>query len=481
MQKTWTILVIFYGMAAQKAMAQSPRPAATGAPTIIEYSIPTPFSEPYGITAGPDGNLWFTEYGTSKIGKITPAGVVTEYTLTPTAVPTGITLGPDGNLWFAESQDDKIGRITPSGVITEYPIPTPGATPYGITAGPDGNIWFTEWGALNIGKITTSGAITEYPCNLPNYSCDFAKSITSGPDGNLWFAPNLSEQLGVVTTDGAFSVAGFLSSPVSVTTGPDGNIWATGGSEVYKITPGIYNNAGQYGSASVGYGFTGIARGPDNNLWFLEQYPTGGVVRITTSGVATQIPIPYPNSLPTGIAAGPDGNVWFTENYANKIGLVVLSAAVTPAVTLSPASLAFAGVAGGPSPPSQTFTVSSASPTAFTTTIAITFPPGDSGAWLSISPSGSLTTNQVITVTVNPATISAVGTYSALIGITAGTVTQTVSVTFNIAAPTTGNVTANPSTVSFGYTTGGAVPSQSLSTSAARQDLTRFPSRWQNP
>lgn len=29
-------------------------------------------SEPLGITAGPDGNLWFTDYGTSKIGKITP-------------------------------------------------------------------------------------------------------------------------------------------------------------------------------------------------------------------------------------------------------------------------------------------------------------------------------------------------------------------------------------------------------------------------
>ena len=461
MQKTATILVCFCGMAAQKATAQSPRPAATAVPSIIEYSIPTPFSEPYGITAGPDGNLWFTEYATSKIGKMTPAGVITEYTLAPTAYPAGITLGPDGNLWFAESQDDKIGKITPSGVITEYPIPTPGVTPYGITAGPDGNIWFTEWGALNIGKITTSGTITEYPCNLPNYSCNFAKSITSGPDGNLWFAPNLSEQLGVVTTDGAFSVAGFLSSPVAVTTGPDGNIWATGSAEVYKITPGLYNNAGQYVSASVGYGFTGIARGSDNNVWFLEQYSDSGsqVVRITTSGVETEIPIPSPNSLPTGITAGPDGNVWFTENYANKIGSVVLSAVVTPAVTLSPASLTFAGVAGGSSPPSQTFTVSSASPTAFSTSTTITFPPGDSGAWLVISPSGNLTTNQVITVTVNPATLSMAGAYSALISITAGTVTQTVSVTFNVAAPTTVNVTANPSTVSFGYTTGGAVPS----------------------
>ncbi|MHB8178802.1 MAG: hypothetical protein ACYDA5_09160 [Vulcanimicrobiaceae bacterium] len=43
--------------------------------TIAEYPIPTASAQPYGITAGPDGNLWFTEYREyrgNKIGKITP-------------------------------------------------------------------------------------------------------------------------------------------------------------------------------------------------------------------------------------------------------------------------------------------------------------------------------------------------------------------------------------------------------------------------
>ena len=38
----------------------------------------TPDSEPSGIAAGPDGNLWFTENYGDRVGKITPAGVVTE-------------------------------------------------------------------------------------------------------------------------------------------------------------------------------------------------------------------------------------------------------------------------------------------------------------------------------------------------------------------------------------------------------------------
>jgi streptogramin lyase len=29
-------------------------------------------SDPVGITTGPDGNLWFTEYNNGKIGKIVP-------------------------------------------------------------------------------------------------------------------------------------------------------------------------------------------------------------------------------------------------------------------------------------------------------------------------------------------------------------------------------------------------------------------------
>lgn len=32
--------------------------------------MPTPNSEPSGITAGPDGALWFTEFDGNKIGRV---------------------------------------------------------------------------------------------------------------------------------------------------------------------------------------------------------------------------------------------------------------------------------------------------------------------------------------------------------------------------------------------------------------------------
>ena len=59
---------------------------------------------PYGIAAGPDGNLWFTEYDGDRIGRITPAGVVTEFSAGITRTATDRDHGgPDGNLWFTEA------------------------------------------------------------------------------------------------------------------------------------------------------------------------------------------------------------------------------------------------------------------------------------------------------------------------------------------------------------------------------------------
>jgi hypothetical protein len=49
--------------------------------------------------------------------------------------PIGITTGPDGNLWFIESNTNKIGRMTPGGAFAEFDAPTLGFSLWGIAAG----------------------------------------------------------------------------------------------------------------------------------------------------------------------------------------------------------------------------------------------------------------------------------------------------------------------------------------------------------
>jgi len=135
----------------------------TTAGVVTEFSIPTISSGPAGMTAGPDGALWFTESGPldgaavphgSTVGRITTTGVITEFT-TPTATSgvSGITAGPDGTLWFTEYVANQIGRISTTGVITEFSVPTASSGPGSITAGPDGAIWFNENGANQIARL----------------------------------------------------------------------------------------------------------------------------------------------------------------------------------------------------------------------------------------------------------------------------------------------------------------------------------------
>ena len=148
-----------------------------------------------GITAGPDGALWFTDYDNA-IGRITTAGAVTLYP-GPTGPSYAITTGPDGALWFTEYLFN-IGRMTTSGTVTEYQVTTDVSNLFGITAGPDGALWFTE-ASGNIGRISTAGAVTWYPVPAAN-STPF--TIAAGPDGALWFTEQTGNNIGRITTAG---------------------------------------------------------------------------------------------------------------------------------------------------------------------------------------------------------------------------------------------------------------------------------------
>jgi streptogramin lyase len=128
------------------------------------------------IAAGPDGNLWFTDQGSTKaIGRITTAGQITEFSagLNAGSSPNLIAAGPDGNLWFADGgSTPAIGLITTTGQITVFMSGfDAGSEPVGIAAGPDGNLWFTDDGGTPaIGRIGI-----EPPSGAPSNAFSFGK------------------------------------------------------------------------------------------------------------------------------------------------------------------------------------------------------------------------------------------------------------------------------------------------------------------
>jgi streptogramin lyase len=307
------------------AGAAATAPAGAVDLCITEFSTGNPdTANPYGITAGPDGALWFVENGANEIGRITPAGELTEFTITTAySAAQMITAGPDGNLWFTEfgSSGDhnsgKIGRITPDGDITEFPVY---GNPWGIAAGPDGNLWYTTFFGAQIGRITPEGVITTFP--VPTTT---TLAITAGPDGNLWFTEPYVAQVGKITPDGDVTefAEGISSSsnPHGITAGPDGNVWfvEVTGNRVGRITPGGVVTEFSAG-ISPGSSPEHITTGPDGNLWFTE--PTGNrIARITPAGVVSEFSDGITSgAYPYGIAAGSDSSIWFTEFNANQIG-----------------------------------------------------------------------------------------------------------------------------------------------------------------
>ena len=202
---------------------------------VTEFNTGLTPSDPWDITAGPDGNLWFVSKTPAFIGRITPDGTITEFStgLTAGSEPTAITAGSDDNLWFTESANPgRIGRITTDGVITENSIGLPpNMVPTDIVEGPDENIWFTLAGDPGaIGRISHEGVFKLFDEGLTPGSRP--TGIAKGTDGALWFTESGSPgRIGRITTSGDITEysEGLTPDrlPWMITPGPDGNMWFT--------------------------------------------------------------------------------------------------------------------------------------------------------------------------------------------------------------------------------------------------------------
>jgi virginiamycin B lyase len=259
------------GLVALLVVAGSSTAWATSLGHFKQFPTPTPNSEPRMIAAGPDGALWFTEFNTSQIGRITTAGAITEFPVAGSTFPFDIAAGPDGRMWFTESES-LIGAINPAtGRIRQFVLPRPDTDAAGITGGPDGAVWFTETPGDAIARITPAGQVTEFM--LPPGSSP--SGITTGPDGALWFTEPGNGIIGRITTTGQLTTFTGADLNGSITSGPDGNLW---------FTTGFDQNIG----------------------------------RITTDGQVTLFPLPQPGT-PDAIVTGADGNLWFTEFAASRM------------------------------------------------------------------------------------------------------------------------------------------------------------------
>ena len=227
------------------------------------FTLPSPTISLNSIAVGADGNLWFTDVSNTggptysyvnKIGRVTPAGVFTEFSLSLRKATDFINLlivGPDSNLWFSidsylpdYSAFGEIGRMTPQGATTIYTLGK-FLLPHNMTIGPDNNIWFSASSA--VGRITSNGEVRLFTPALKVKGSNWMSisGITDGSDGALWFATE-NAAVGRVTIDGAFKFYPFppgisfdngsssfdLGNLRGIVAGADGTFWLTDGTQI---------------------------------------------------------------------------------------------------------------------------------------------------------------------------------------------------------------------------------------------------------
>jgi streptogramin lyase len=294
------------------------------------------------IVAGPDGTMWFTDYGALAIGRLDPRGKgsVTEFSkgLNANAAPISIVPASDGNFWFSDSGNGDIGRITPAGTITEYSNPRLATfSAVGIAASGH-DVWAVELGPpprSNLARVSMQGkvAVIALPKGL---SADGA--IAADLAGNLWLTAFNGRNLVLVErlSSGAFKTfpTGFVGGGEPccpnealkrLVVGPDGRPWFT--TLYYSSPTGPTNAVVTLATSGIKvYRFrrytypvypSGIAT-DGKSLWVSGGdvfQVNGAIYHVTTAGEHSAHPV---DSVPIGIAAA-NGTLWFT-NYFPTVG-----------------------------------------------------------------------------------------------------------------------------------------------------------------
>jgi virginiamycin B lyase len=308
-----------------------------------QFKVPTANSEPRDITNGADGNRWFTE-GTeftnapAKIGRITPAGVITEFAPgvadgCNVCIMTDIQRGP-GDILYITSNDPFLMIFNVQTQSFEAPVATPNSNALAGSLAVDGDhVWITDFNNDVVWRYdSTTGVFDGFPASNPS-------DVAVDSAGNAWFTEpqannDLSTNIGRIGANASPSDSNAVTRTVTataartITVSPtDGKVWfaarfpsGQAGQAVGFLDPADNNNVTVFAVADTGPG--GIAAAPDGTIWFTQEL-TDNIARISNAGAITEGKA-VKGSTPVGVTVAPNGNPWYTMTDANKIATLQL-------------------------------------------------------------------------------------------------------------------------------------------------------------
>lgn len=205
---------------------------------IVRYSNGTMKTFDIAPASGPmnlwvnraDGSVWFSALG-NYIVHLTVSGKVTLHAIpSPNSMPMGVTGDSQGNIWFAEMFTNKIGAVRPDGRVDEYDIPSPLAMATGLTVDQYDNVWFTESGMGRIGVRRKNGTFNEYNLPIGGHPMGINYSPMQKTQNVVWFTETIGNTIGSITQDGhitQYRLPTPLSTPMMAMEDMNGNVWCT--------------------------------------------------------------------------------------------------------------------------------------------------------------------------------------------------------------------------------------------------------------
>jgi len=126
---------------------------------ITEFAPDTSLDEPFALLFDKSGSLWISEHIGPGITKFDPVLETFDHVNVPNpeSLPFGMAIDKYDNIWFGQHVIDELGVYDPyNDQLIEVSIPTPESFTQFITADDKGDIWFVEQRTKKLGVVSIS-------------------------------------------------------------------------------------------------------------------------------------------------------------------------------------------------------------------------------------------------------------------------------------------------------------------------------------
>jgi len=183
--------------------------------------LPTSESGPSALLLDDNGNMWFAEALSGKIGVVdSKTFEITEFAPdTPLDEPFALLFDKSGSLWIAEHIGPGITKFDPVlETFDHVKVPNPESLPFGMAIDKYDNIWFGQHVIDELGVYDPyNDQLIEVSIPTPE---SFTQFITADDNGDIWFVEQRTKKLGVVSIS---SVPGQARTVIDGGSGPSFN------------------------------------------------------------------------------------------------------------------------------------------------------------------------------------------------------------------------------------------------------------------